>query len=102
MINRFPPLKKFTHALFTALLWVAAFTFLVSAQGSASFNVRWGTLSGGGDRHTSQHYVIEDILGQVAIGNSDTTTTQGLLRVVGGFLGPTNPTYPIFLPSVKR
>jgi hypothetical protein len=102
MQNRLSPSKKFLRALITTFLLTAAFTFLVSAHGDANFSLGWSTLSGGGDRHTSEHYVIEGIHGQAAVGNSDTTTSQGLLRVVGGFFGPTNPTYSIFLPSMER
>ena len=102
MLNRLSLRKKLTHALITALLLTGVFTILVSAQGSVNFALGWGALAGGGDRHTSTHYVIEDILGLAAVGNSDTTTSQGPLRVVGGFFGPTNPNYPIFLPITKR
>jgi hypothetical protein len=102
MLNKLLLRKKIFPALIAAFLLAAAFTFLVSAQASTNFALEWGALTGGGDRRTSKHYVIEDILDQVAVGNSDTATSQGFLRVVGGFLGPTNPNYSIFLPIAKR
>ncbi len=85
-----------------AFLLAASLTFLVSAQGSTNFAIEWGALFGGGDRRTSEHYVIEDILGQAAVGNSDIATSQGMLRLVGGFFAPTDPKYLIFLPAMKR
>jgi hypothetical protein len=102
MLNQFSQRKKLAGALIAAFLVAASFTFLVSAQGSMNFALEWGALTGGGDRHTSEFYVIEDILGQAAVGNSDTATSQSPLRVVGGFLGPTNPNYSIFLPITIR
>jgi hypothetical protein len=102
MLNQFSHRQKLVRALMAAFLLAAFFTFMVSAQGSMNFVLEWGALTGGGDRHTSEHYVIEDILGQAAVGNSDTATSLGTLRVVGGFLAPTNPKYPIFLPITIR
>jgi hypothetical protein len=102
MLNKLPLHKKLARALMAAFLLAAVFTFLVSAQGGVNFDLGWGALAGGGDRRTSEHYVIEDILGQAAVGNSDTATSKGVLRVVGGFFGPAHSTYSIFVPITRR
>ncbi len=102
MFNRAVLLKKIIPGLMIALILAVSFTFLASAQGSESFALGWGVLSSGGGQHTSDNYIIEDTLGLAAVGNSETTTSQGPVELVGGFFGPTKSAYSIFLPGVKR
>lgn len=102
MLKPFSIQKKLVRAWIAVFILAASLTFLVSAQASMNFALEWGALTVGGGRHTSEHYVVEDILGQAAVGNSDTATGQDLFRVVGGFLGPSNSKFSIFLPFTKR
>ncbi len=100
MSNRYPRLI-FGLALAIALLIAAP---LIFAQTSATYDLSWNVLGGGGERATSTTYSLEGTLGQSVIDAGSSAT----IAIQPGYWGgvSTSSTAPfsgkLFLPAVMR
>lgn len=80
-----------------ALLLVTA----AGAQTSASFDMGWHVLAGGGGRAASTHYAADSTLGQAAVGLS----AGAAYRMRSGYwqaFAPVQVPYVIYLPLALR
>ncbi len=79
--------------LLAALLLVS----IASAQNSASFDLSWYTLAGGGDRVASTSYAMNGTVGQAMAGPSDSTSH----RLPSGYWQNWLD-YAVFLPLILK
>jgi hypothetical protein len=73
------------------------------AQTSASYDLTWNVVAGGGEPMSSAHYVVRSTSGQP--GASPPYSAHGEFVVSGGYWygsGPPDVVYDIYLPMILR
>jgi hypothetical protein len=70
---------------------------IASAQNSASFDLSWHVLAGGGGRVASLSYALNGTVGQALVGSSDSTSYQ----LLSGYWQKW-PDYAILLPLILK
>jgi hypothetical protein len=93
--------RKIIITLLAAVMFLAI-AGRVAAGTSASFDLSWHALTGGGGSRTSASYMVQDSLGQMAAG----TSTGASSMIESGFwnrMGAIpDPGFFIFLPLLRH